>query len=54
MTKDASILGNASMFGSVPSLKILVMANQMTPSVKKKTRRKETNCAPLANLWKYE
>jgi hypothetical protein len=41
------------MFGSAPSLKILVMANQMTPSEKNK-RRKETNCAPLANLWKYE
>jgi hypothetical protein len=53
MTKDASILGNASMFGSVPALKILVVANQMTPSEEKR-RRKETNCAPLANLWKYE
>jgi len=49
MTKHASILGNASMFGSAPSLKILVMAKQMTPSGQKR-RRKETNCASLANF----
>ncbi len=40
MTKHASILGNASMFGSAPSLKILVMANQMTPSEKKEEEKK--------------
>jgi hypothetical protein len=27
--------------------------NQMTP-FEEKRRRKETNCAPLANLWKHE
>jgi hypothetical protein len=39
MTKHAPILGNVSMFGSAPSLEILVMANQMTPSEKKKKKR---------------
>jgi hypothetical protein len=41
MRKHASFLGNASMFGSGPSLKILVMANQMTPSEKKKNQKKQ-------------
>jgi hypothetical protein len=40
MTKHASSLGNASMFASATSLKILVMANQMTPSEKKQEEKK--------------
>jgi hypothetical protein len=41
MTKHASIWGNASMFGSAPSLKILVVANLMTPSEGKTKNKKQ-------------
>ncbi len=40
MTKHSSILGNASMFGSAQPLKIMEMANQMTPSEKNKEEKK--------------